>query len=91
MLELHTCTKFAQQPIKFFMFHKSASVLLLMILIMQNITSIVLFIVINFLFKMMSDRGLPLAMVLRGIAVSLTGKVKPQFYPRKRRDHLFTN
>jgi hypothetical protein len=42
-MELHTCTKFSQQPVKFFMFHKSASVLLLMILIMQNLTSIILF------------------------------------------------
>lgn len=90
-MELHTCTKFSQQPIKFFMFHKSASLLLLMILVMQNITSVVLFIVFNVIIKLMADRGLPLSMVLRMFYVMLTGKTKYKFYPLKRRDHLFTN
>lgn len=90
-MELHTCTKFSQQPVKFFMFHKSASLLLLMILIMQNITSVVLFIVFNVIIKLMADRGLPLSMVLRMFYVMLTGKTKYKFYPLKRRDHLFTN
>lgn len=90
-MELHTCTKFSQQPVKFFMFHKSASLLLLMILVMQNITSVVLFIVFNVIIKLMADRGLPLSMVLRMFYVMLTGKTKYKFYPLKRRDHLFTN
>ena len=90
-MELHTCTKFSQQPVKFFMFHKSASLLLLMILIMQNITSVVLFIVFNVIIKLMADRGLPFSMVLRKFYVMLTGKTKYKFYPLKRRDHLFTN
>lgn len=90
-MELHTCTKFSQQPIKFFMFHKSASLLLLMILVMQNMTSVVLFIVFNVIIKLMADRGLPFAMVLRRFYVMLTGKTKYKFYPLKRRDHLFTN
>jgi len=90
-MELHTCTKFSQQPVKFFMFHKSASLLLLMILIMQNMTSVVLFIVFNVIIKLMADRGLPFSMVLRMFYVMLTGKTKYKFYPLKRRDHLFTN
>lgn len=90
-MELHTCTKFSQQPIKFFMFHKSASILLLMILIMQNVTSIVLFVVFNLIIKLMADRGLPFSMVLRKIYILVTGNVKYKFYPIKRRDHLFSN
>lgn len=90
-MELQNCSKFAQEPIKFFIFHKSAGVLLLLILLMQNLTSIILFIVFNIAIKMMSDRGLPFSMVLRRLYVIICGKKKHKFYPPKRRDHLFTN
>lgn len=90
-MELHTCTRFSQEPIKFFMFDKSAAMLTLMILIMQNMTSVVLFIAVNIIIKMMANRGLPLSMAIRKIYVKICGNVKPRFYPRTRRDHLFTN
>ena len=73
------------------MFHKSASLLLLMILIMQNVTSIVLFVVFNVIIKLMADRGLPFSMVLRKLYVMITGKTKYKFYPIKRKDHLFSD
>lgn len=90
-MELHTCTKFSQEPIKFFMFHKSASFFLLMILLMQNLTSIILFVIFNIIIKLMSDRGLPFSMLLRKISVTLTGKTKYKFYPKKRKDHIFSD